>query len=250
LVDKADSRHSVIDESAAWYAKSDLTIKRSYQDAWTQNGELLACDTTARILRFPHELLEQGTVRLESQVDEELSRSLFLTEKKEKQELQHNLSFKKTGRRTLEFMNFAEKGSEVTLVAQLSNEVESTIALPSETGVESATLQLQERFPLEFSVTLDQSKQWTRYVIPSGRQEFIIPASGEVLRLEFRNVTLSREGGCVPIGGQLSATVIRPNESNIRYSMTFQPNSPLIMKRDGGTDSLVLAPFACVLKER
>jgi hypothetical protein len=57
-------------------------------------------------------------------------------------------------------------------------------------------------------------------------------------------------GGCVPVAGQLAATVVRPNESNIRYAITFQPNGPLIMKREGGTDFLVLAPFACVLKER
>lgn len=251
LVDKADTKHSVIEESATWYAKSDLSIKRSYEDAWTQNGTLIACDPGARAVRFNYERLQFGTVRLESRVNEDLARSLYLTEKKEKQEMRHNLSLRKSGKRTLDFLNYAELGQDVVLEAQLSNQVESAIALPTQDGGEiTATLQLQERFPLNFAITLDQTQQWTRYVIPSGRQEFIIPTTGEVLRLDFRNVTFTRKDGCVPVSGQMAVTVIRPNEDEVRYSLSFQPNSPLLMKADNGIDSLVLAPFACVLRER
>ncbi len=252
LLDKAETKHSVIEESATWYAKSDLTIKRSYEDAWTQNGALIACDPGARAVRFNYERLQFGTVRLESRVNEDLARSLYLTEKKEKQEMRHNLSFKKSGKRVLDFVNYSENGREVVLKAQLSNKVESEIALPTQDGgAINATLQLQERFPLDFSINLDQTQQWTSYVIPSGRQEFVIQATGEVLRLEFRNVTFTRKDGCMPAAGQLTATVIRPNEDEVRYSISFQPNaSALLMKSDSGLDSLVLAPFACVLRER
>lgn len=251
LLEKAETKHSVIDESAAWYAKSDLAIKRSYQDAWIQNGVLLTCDPTVRAIRFNYERLQLGTVRLQSQVNEDLVRSLYMTEKKQQQELRHSLSFKKTGKRTLDFVSYTETGKEVILDAQLSNQVESIVSLKTESdGVEEATLQLQERFPLDFTITLDQSQQWTRYVIPNGRQEFRIPSSGEILRLEFRNLTFTRTGGCIPVSGQLAATVIRPNEPMVRYALTFQANAPLVMRREGGTDSLALAPFACVLKER
>jgi hypothetical protein len=251
LTDKAETKHSVIDESETWYAKSDLSIKRSYEDAWSQNGVLLTCDPGARSVHFNYERLQLGSVQLESRVNEDLARSLYLTEKKAKQELRHSLSFHKSGKRTLEFLNYAELGREVVLEAQLSNQVESEIVLPAQDGGEfTATLQLQERFPLDFVITLDQSEQWTRYVIPNGRQEFIIPSTGEVLRLEFRNVTFTRAGGCIPVSGQLAAIVIRPNEEQVRYALSFQPNAPLLMKADNGLDTLVLAPFACVLKER
>jgi hypothetical protein len=251
LVDKADSRHSVKDETALWYALSEMDIKRSYEDAWTQNGALLACDPNARSVRFNYERLQLGPVRLESRVNEDLVRSLTLTDIKEKQELRHNLTFKKTGKRTLDFVNYAELGRNVVLEAQLNNQVESAISLPTADGGHvPVTMQLQERFPLDFAITLDPNQDWTRYAIASGRQEFVIPATGEVLRLEFRNVNFTREGGCVPVSGQLAATVIRPNEDEVRYSISFQPNAPLKLKADSGTETLVLAPFACVLKER
>jgi hypothetical protein len=251
LLDKADTRHSVVEESTSWRASSDLNIKRSYQDAWTQNGVLLTCDPVARSVRFNYERLQLGPVRLESRVDENLARTLYLVEKKENQELRHNLSFHKSGTRTLDFVNYAELGRDVVLEAQLNNKVESEISLPTADGGQvPVMLQLQERFPLDFAITLDQSQQWKRYTIPSGRQEFIIPTTGEVLRLDFRNVTFIRENGCVPASGQLAATVIRPNQDEVRYTLSFQSNAPLLMKADNGIDSLVLAPFACVLKER
>jgi hypothetical protein len=228
-----------------------MNIKRSYEDAWTQNGSLIACDPAARSVRFNYERLQLGTVRLESRVNEDLVRSLLLTDIKEKQEMRHNLTFSKTGKRTLDFVNYSEIGRTVVLEAQLNNQVESAISLPTQDGSRiPVTMKLQERFPLDFAITLDQNQDWTRYAIPSGRQEFIIPSSGEVIRLDFRNVTFTREGGCVPSSGQLAATVIRPNEDEVRYSISFQPNQALMLKSDNGIDSLVLAPFACVLKER
>jgi hypothetical protein len=254
LLDKAETRHSVIDESPSFYAKSDLSIKRSYEDAWTQNGVLLACDPNSRSIRFQYERLQLGPVRLESRVNEDLTRSLLLTAKQDQQEIRHSLSLRKSGRRSLDFVSYTELGREVILEAQLDNQVKSAIDLPSSGGtedsMESVTLQLQERFPLNFIIALDQSRQWTRYVIANGRQEFVIPTSGETLRLDFRNLTFTREGACVPVSGQLAATIVRPGQDSVRYSMNFQANAPLVMKADNGIDSLVLAPFACVLKER
>jgi hypothetical protein len=256
LLDKAETRHSVVDDSPAWLARSDLSIKRSYEDAWTQNGVLLACDPSIRAIRFNYERLQMGPVRLESQVTEDMDRRLQLTAKGENQVLESTLTFHKSGRRTLDFTNYAELGRNVILDAQLRNQVESTLTLPtSGADTDSATpstivLQLQDRFPLDFTITLDNNQQWTRYDIASGRQEFLIPSSGEVLRLEFRNVTFTRTAGCIPVSGQLTATVLRPNESAQRYSLSFQRNASLVMKREGGVENLVLAPFACVLKER
>ncbi|WP_141733675.1 hypothetical protein [Oligoflexus tunisiensis] len=254
LLDKAETRHSVIDDSPAWLARSEVTIKRSYEDAWTQNGVLLACDPSTRAIRFNHERLQMGPVRLESQVTEDMARSLHLTPKGQNQALESTLSFHKTGRRTLEFTNYAEIGRNVILDAHLSNQVDSALTLVPEAADNedpaTVTLHLQERFPLDFTITLDDTRQWTRYDIPSGRQEFLIPTSGEILRLEFRNLTFTRAAGCIPVSGQLTATVLRPNESAQRYTLRFQRDASLVMKREGGTESLVLAPFACVLKER
>jgi hypothetical protein len=254
LLGKAETRHAVIDESSSFYAKSDLTIKRSYEDAWTQNGVLLACDPSSRSIRFQYERLQLGPIKLESRVNEDLARSLLLTAKQDQQELRHSLSLRKSGRRSLEFVNYSELGREVILEAQLNNQLESAIDLPRsdglEDGSEKVTLQLQERFPLNFVIALDHSRQWTRYVIANGRQEFIIPSSGETLRLDFRNLTFTREGACVPVSGQMAATIVRPGEGSERYSLNFQPNASLIMKSDSGIESLMLAPFACVLKER
>ncbi len=251
LIDKAETKHSVIDESDEWYAKSDMTIKRSYQDAWTQNSVLLACNPATNSITFNYEKLQNGPLRLESQVNEDLSRSLFMTEKKLQQELRHSLITKKTGKRTLELVDYSEGSNEILISAQLKNQLDSVVALnPQDEGATEANMSLLDRFPLDFTIHLDQNRQWTRYEVPNARQEFLIPESGEVLRLELKNMVFTRTSACVPEAGTLIASVVRPNLPNVRYSLNFVPNTPLILKREGGTDSLVLAPFACVLKER
>ena len=251
LVDKTDVKHSVIDETDEWYAKSDLTIKRRYQDAWTQNNVLLACNPKTNSINFDYTKLPMGSLKLESQVDEDLNRVLFMTEKKLEQELRHNLVMKKTGKRSLELVGYTEDNNELVLEAQLRNHLDSTVSLNlQEEGAAEAKMQLQDRFPLDFSIHLDKVRDWTRYEISNGRQEFLIPETGEVLRLEFKNIVFTRASACVPESGLLTATVVRPNLPNVRYSLNFLPETPLILKREDGSDSLVLAPFACVLKER
>jgi hypothetical protein len=251
LIDKTETKHSVIDESDEWYAKSDLTIKRSYQDAWTQNNVLLACNPKTNSINFDYNKLSTSSLKLESQVDEDINRVLFMTEKKLEQELRHNLVMKKTGKRSLELVGYTEDNKQLVLEAQLRNQLDSTVNLDlNEEGATEAKLQLLDRFTLDFSIHLDKARDWTRYEISQGRQEFLIPESGEILRLEFKNIVFTKASACVPESGLLTATVVRPNLPNVRYSLNFQPDTPLILKREGGTDSLVLAPFACVLKER
>lgn len=255
LIDTTESAHSVTDDSSNWLVKADLSITRSYRDSWKQNNLLLTCDPKSQSLSMKYERLQQGTIRLQSVVDENLTRTLTLTEVASKKELKHSLITRKTGTRTLDFINYTEDGKEVILEAELNNKLESTVQVPTDDihdgdATTEALIQLKTSFPMALQISLNQTLQWTRYSIPNGRQDFLIPSSGETLRLEFIHVVFDRSKLCLPVAGEFKVTVSRPNQDDITYSTNFASSKPLTLARAGSTDTLTLIPFACVLKER
>lgn len=251
LTDSTEAAHSVSDDSDEWAVKSDLLIKRNYHDAWTQNHSLLGCDAQSKVLKLDYKRFQQGAFRLESQVDEQFTRKMNMTEKKLKQDLKHSMLMTKKGSRTLELISYLEDGKDSIIEAQLRSQLETTVKLDfNKDGANEAKLSSVDRFPFVFNIHINRDREWTSYDIPNGRQTFLLPETGEVLSLSFLDLRFTRSSGCVPESGQLLASIERPNASPVRYSLIFKPNIPLLLKREDREEYLVFAPFACVLKER
>ncbi|MFY7930571.1 MAG: hypothetical protein ACOVS5_16980 [Oligoflexus sp.] len=254
LVQKTASSHSVEDDNSKYFARSDVTIERSYQDSWFQASRQLPCDTTIGV-KFPYESLNQADLRLESTVSEVLQRSTNLTYKTDEQAFKHSLMMQKSGKRTLDLVSFEEKSREIALKALLDNRLTSKIELLSKAGMANskvlAEMQLIDTEPMPFEIVLDRSSLlWQAYKIDRARQEFVLDG-GERLRLDFSQVVFTRAGGCTPASGELTVTVSYDGALPLVYQGRFVEGQPLTLRSDDGSlKPILLAPFACVLKER
>jgi hypothetical protein len=255
LVQSAESTHWVEDETSLVFARSNVSLARSYSDQWLHNGKAMACEGGGE-MNLDLSVIDEGPVLLNSQVSEGLQRKLYATLKENSQQFTHSLVTQREGERTLKLLSYQRlPGGLIELTASLvqANLLE-TIETNKEDGrKQTIKLRAGDR-PLEFRITLNaRTNQWVSYSIDSASLDFYVNEL-ESFAIEFNKIRFDRSKGCVPQAGTLR--VKAPSESEASGTLTYvgqfdDGNGNLVMKPlNSLANPLILAPFACVLKER
>ncbi len=253
LVQKAETSHRVEDETPHALVSSELTIERTYQDKWSQNGQTLACDPSGQ-MALDYRKLEYGSVSLRSQVAEDLQRKLALTNKDTHELTKHSLILHREGYRDIKLLSYRRPDNEtVEITATLAqNDLVEDLALTAPNGEKVLAKLTTGGRPLTFKITLDRvTQQWTSYTIDQASLEFLLNA-GESFVMEFDHLRFDRAKGCVPQAGSLQVTEVATQGRGRTFRGTFDKDTSSLNLNatDGVSKALSLAPFGCVLKER
>ncbi len=255
LVQAASSSHWVEDDTVKVFARSNVSLERSYADQWSQNGKTLPCEPNGG-MSLDLSSLGDGPVQLSSKVSEGMERKLYATLKESAQQFTHSLTTHRDGERNVKLMSVQRvSGGFLELSASLSqaNLIETVQIAKADGLTDSVKMRSGDR-PVDFRITINpKSGQWTSYSIETAALDFYVNES-ESFSMEFNKVRFDREKGCVPQAGTVRIRVLEDQESGKTntYQGQFDDGSGnLVMKPLNGLGSpLILAPFACVLKER